>query len=130
MEENAKWYLPQASIGVNRTLYFFRGSSLSINGSEISPYHSIELRPDMNAFLENGPEECQMLMLQGKPIDEPVVQYGPFVMNTNQEIQEAMNDYQKDQFGGWPWPTTDPVHARDKGRFAKHADGKLETKDL
>ena len=68
-------------------------------------------------------------MLQGKPINEPVVQYGPFVMNTDQEIQEAMMDYHKDHFGGWPWPTNDPVHPRENGRFAKHADGRLETKD-
>ncbi|MEQ8714795.1 MAG: pirin-like C-terminal cupin domain-containing protein, partial [Cyclobacteriaceae bacterium] len=60
---------------------------------------------------------------------EPVAQYGPFVMNTQQEIQQAMRDYQLTQFGGWPWPTHDHVHDHSKGRFAKHADGRLEVKD-
>ena len=67
-------------------------------------------------------------MLQGKPIGEPVAQYGPFVMNTQQEIQEAMADYRRTQFGGWPWPSNDHVHPRESGRFAKHADGREEIK--
>ena len=54
------------------------------------------------------------------------MQYGPFVMNTRAEIQQAFADYQRTQFGGWPWPSDDPVHARDEGRFARHADGKVE----
>ena len=35
-----------------------------------------------------------IVMLQGRPIGEPVVQYGPFVMNTHDEIEQAMEDYQ------------------------------------
>ena len=69
-----------------------------------------------------------ILMLQGKPIGEPVMQYGPFVMNTKQEINEAFEDYHKTQFGGWPWPKFDQVHPREKSRFAKHSDGKEEVK--
>ncbi len=65
-------------------------------------------------------------MLQGRPINEPVAQYGPFVMNTQAEIQQAFADYQRTAFGGWPWPASDPVHPREQGRFAKHADGRVE----
>jgi hypothetical protein len=54
------------------------------------------------------------------------VQYGPFVMNTRAEIQQAMMDYQRTQFGGWPWPSDDPVHPRSEGRFAIHAGGRVE----
>ena len=39
-----------------------------------------------------GPIE--ILLLQGRPLDEPVVQYGPFVMNTREEIEQAIADYQ------------------------------------
>ena len=69
-----------------------------------------------------------MLLLQGNPIEEPVAKYGPFVMNTDEEIQKAMQEYQLTQFGGWPWPHTDHVHPKDKGRFAKYPDGTLVEK--
>ena len=63
--------------------------------------------------------------LQGKPINEPVAQHGPFVMNSKQEIMQAFSDYQETQFGGWPWPEDAVVFPRDKGRFAL-VDGKEE----
>ena len=129
MEAGAYWQLPKASDQVNRTLYFFKGSTINIDGSNIDPNCAVQLRPDLDVKLENGAEESQLLLLQGKPINEPVVQYGPFVMNTDQEIQEAMIDYRRNQFGGWPWPASDFVHPREKGRFAKHADGQIEEKD-
>ena len=61
---------------------------------------------------------------------EPIVQYGPFVMNTAAEIQQAFYDYRSTQFGGWPWDENDNVHARELGRFAKYADGKVEEKKM
>jgi hypothetical protein len=68
----------------------------------------------------------ELLLLQGHPIGEPVAQYGPFVMNTRAELEQAFHDYRRTQFGGWPYPANDPVHPRERGRFAKHADGRLE----
>jgi hypothetical protein len=68
------------------------------------------------------------LLLQGKPILEPVVQHGPFVMNTSAEIQQAMQEYQQTQFGGWPWPNYENVHPREKNRFALYPNGKEETR--
>ena len=76
--------------------------------------------------IKAGNTACKVLVLQGKPINEPVVQHGPFVMNSKEEIQQAFTDYQQTQFGGWPWPYPDNVHDKDKGRFAKYPDGKLE----
>jgi hypothetical protein len=49
-------------------------------------------------------------------------------MNSDEEVQQAMNDFQTTQFGGWPWPKRDQVHEEHKGRFAKHSDGRLEDK--
>jgi hypothetical protein len=74
----------------------------------------------------NGPAESYLLLLQGKPINEPVVQHGPFVMNRMEEIHQAFADYRLTQFGGWPWSRTDQVHPANIGRFAKYADGREE----
>jgi redox-sensitive bicupin YhaK (pirin superfamily) len=126
MAPGARWTLPPAVPGSNRTLYFFVGSALRMAGQEIPRYHGVELRADAAVPLQNGPEESELLLLQGRPIAEPVVQYGPFVMSTRAEIQQAFADYQRTQFGGWPWPSDDPVHAREEGRFARHADGRIE----
>lgn len=65
-------------------------------------------------------------MLQGQPIGEPVVKHGPFVMTTKAEIHQAIRDYQTTRFGGWSWPSEEPVHARDAGRFARHANGTID----
>lgn len=128
MEAGASFTIPKASAGVNRTIYFYEGKDLNVAGTTITNYHSIELKADVDVELK-ATEETSILMLQGKPIGEPVMQYGPFVMNTKQEINEAFEDYHKTQFGGWPWSRYDQVHDRNKSRFAKYADGKLEEKN-
>lgn len=129
MEPGAQWTLPAAKAGTNRALYFFQGSTLTVDGRSIPANHAVDLRPDVEVSIENGPEAGQILLLQGRPIGEPVAQHGPFVMNTREEIQQAFIDYQKTEFGGWPWPSDLPVHPREERRFARHADGRVEKGD-
>src|SRR6185312_6743716 len=124
MQAGARWQLPTAAPGVRRTLYFFRGSQLQVGSQELPPLHAAALVDGQPVSLQAGADACELLLLQGRPIGEPVVQYGPFVMSTRSEIQQAFADYQRTSFGGWPWPSDDPVHPRDAGRFAKHADGR------
>jgi redox-sensitive bicupin YhaK (pirin superfamily) len=126
METGAEWKIPASSEKANRTLFFYRGSSIKIEGNKIDSGQAIELRANQELIIENGDSEGYLLLLQGRPINEPVVQYGPFVMNTQAEIQQAMHDYQRTEFGGWPWPRRDVVHPREKGRFALHQDGTEE----
>lgn len=128
MEAGANWVLPKAGGNVNRTLFFYKGSTIELDGENISNYHSVTLKNTEDIEFNAGSEIAYFLFLQGKPISEPVAKYGPFVMNTNQEIQQAISDYQRTQFGGWPWKNANPVNERGLGRFAKHADGKEEIK--
>jgi quercetin 2,3-dioxygenase len=126
MKAGAKWQLPVASPEARRTLYLYKGPEIRIAGREIAAYNAIELLPDMEVIVENGDTDAYFLFLQGIPIAEPVVQHGPFVMNTQAEIHQAFSDYRQTQFGGWPWPRYDHVHPREKGRFARYADGSEE----
>jgi quercetin 2,3-dioxygenase len=135
MAPNAAWTLPAARPGSNRALYFFRGATLTLAKEgepgaakhQLSDHRGVKLRADAAVTLHNGAEEAELLLLQGRPIGEKVVQYGPFVMNEPREIQEAVNDYRKTEYGGWPWPSDGPAHSREKGRFAIHADGREES---
>jgi len=126
MAPGARWTLPAAAAGTHRTLYFFRGSDLTVDDRAIPARHGIDVRPDAAIVLGNGADEAELLLLQGRPIGEPVAQHGPFVMNTRGEIQQAFIDYQRTRFGGWPWQSGAPVHPRDERRFARHADGRIE----
>jgi redox-sensitive bicupin YhaK (pirin superfamily) len=129
MEANTTYTLPASEKDVNRTLYFYKGSNIIIEEKQISEGHLINVVSTEDLEIKNGDTEGFLLVLQGKPINEPVAQYGPFVMNTQMEIQQALQDFQQTQFGGWPWPETEQAHPRKKGRFALHADGKEEIKD-
>lgn len=122
----AKWTIPAASPGINRGLFAFRGDTIQVGDRVVPASVGMRLRPDAPAELVAGSQECELLLLQGRPIAEPVAQHGPFVMNTAAEIQQAFADYRRTQFGGWPWPANGPVHARGAGRFAIHADGHVE----
>lgn len=126
MEPGARWRLPAAKSGTNRTLYYHEGTGLQLSGRPVSPRTGVKVRPDVDLELVVGPDASRLLLLQGRPIGEPVTQYGPFVMTTPAEIQEAFVEYQATEFGGWPWPEDGPVHARDAGRFARYPDGHIE----
>jgi len=127
MQAGARWILPPAEgQGTQRMLYFFKGDAVTLGGQRISSPSAIRLRADAALELVNGDVEGEFLLLQGKPIAEPVAQYGPFVMNTQAEIAQAMADYQRTQFGGWSFDSDAPVHGRDPARFARHPDGREE----
>ena len=126
LDAGAKFTLPATRPGANRRLYAFDGGTVRIAGREVKPKVGVRLRPDAEVVIEAGPQGSELLLLQGRPIGEPVAQHGPFVMNTPMEIQQAFADYRRTRFGGWPWPKADPVHPRDAGRFARRPDGTVE----
>jgi redox-sensitive bicupin YhaK (pirin superfamily) len=134
IDPGMRWSLPPAaSAETVRTLYVFEGAELAIAGEAVGastgvvvdPVAEVELSVDAAAT-----RPVEVLMLQGRPLREPVAQYGPFVMNTRAEIQQAFEDYQRTQFGGWPWDRDDPVHGLDGDRFARHVDGRVDRPEL
>jgi redox-sensitive bicupin YhaK (pirin superfamily) len=129
LSPGSHWTLPGASSRLpRRTLYFFKGDALVVDGQSIPVHSAVEVDAGRPVELANGAAASELLMLQGRPIGEPVAQHGPFVMNTEQELRQAYADYHRTHFGGWPWPDEAPVHGADRGRFARHADGRLEAR--
>ena len=121
----ARFTVPAAAPGLNRAVYAYEGAA-EVGGRALSRERAM-LRSEQDAALVAGPKGAELLLLQGRPIGEPVAHYGPFVMNTRGELEQAFRDYQRTGFGGWPWPDDAPVHAREQDRFALHADGRRDT---
>ncbi|WP_318509481.1 pirin-like C-terminal cupin domain-containing protein [Bacillus sp. T3] len=77
------------------------------------------LKKSLNAISNvlNEATESHLLVLEGESIPEPIAQYGAFVMNTEEEIREALWDYQKTKFGVRPWNRPDPVNERNSWKI-------------
>jgi redox-sensitive bicupin YhaK (pirin superfamily) len=123
-DADASWTLPAARGGdtTARVLYVYDGE-VTIGDRVVTAPTAAVVRAGADAPVRAGTDGAQVLVLQGRPIGEPVAQYGPFVMNDQDEIAQAFADYRRTGFGGWPWPSDDPVHGAERGRFARHADG-------
>lgn len=127
MDAGARWTLPAAqTAGARRMLYVFRGAGLQVAGNPVRSRMALELAAGAAVELLNGSAVTECLLLQGRPIAEPVVSYGPFVMNTREEIEQALRDYRDTEFGGWPWGDSAPVHGLAPERFARQPDGSEE----
>lgn len=128
MEQGGMLEIPPAAGKVSRHLYFYRGDAVAIGDSVVKNGVDVELDGSVSATVESKSGENFLFLLQGKSLGEPVVQYGPFVMNTREEINQAFSDYRATEFGGWPWPRRDMVHPAAKGRFATYRDGTEEVR--
>jgi len=128
MQPGATWTLPAAAgRDTRRNLYFFKGESIFLNRDSVNAHAAIELRAsDAVEITNTGADVAEFLLLQGRPIAEPVVQHGPFVMNTPAEIAQTLDEYSRTQFGGWPFASEAPVHGSDSARFARHPGGRFE----
>ena len=120
LDPGARWTLPPAAgADTRRTLYFFKGAAAVVDGQRLDRSAAVALRAGREVLLEAGDGGAEFLLLQGRPLGEPVAQYGPFVMNTESEIHQAFADYQRTRFGGWPWPDEAPTHGDAPERFAR-----------
>jgi len=119
MAPGARWTLPPASgRETRRQLFFFMGSTLALDDQIVTQQSAIEVQCTRPVEIVNGSEPSEILMLQGRPIGEPIAQDGPFVMNSADEIRQAYADYRQTQFGDWAWPSNAPVHGLERRKFA------------
>jgi quercetin 2,3-dioxygenase len=110
---------------VNRSIYFFEGEGATLNGESVSGKQALFLDPSSELSIAAS-ADLEFLILEARPIGEPVFQHGPFVMNTREEIVQTITDYQRTQFGGWKWGREDMIHGPGTERFAKYPDGRIE----
>ena len=83
----------------NTGLLITKGS-VTINNTEKAPTnHFVLFQNDGTEFTIRADEDSTILMLSGEPIDEPIASYGPFVMNTNAEIRQTIDDFNSGKFG-------------------------------
>jgi len=122
------WDVPAAAHGDGmRVLHVIAGERVRVEGRELEGRHVIDVRPDAPVTLANaGGDAVVVVMLQARPIGEPVATHGPFVMNTEAEIRQAFADFERTRFGRWPFPTPAPTHGALAERFAVYPDGREE----
>ena len=135
LSAGASWSLPafgepNTCSNLNRNIYFHRGASLSVNGKVLNSHCKIKVDPSVEIVVQAQSSPVEVLVLQGRDIGEPVVQHGPFVGNTQQDIMQAFSDYQRTGFGNWPWESESLAFPKDRTRFAKYADGTLVEKPM
>jgi len=85
----------------NVFLYVVSGN-VRINGRDVSQYNLVELDLAGDELILESIGKSRLLFGHGAPINEPVVAHGPFVMNTVEEIRQAIIDYQAGKFGAVP----------------------------
>jgi redox-sensitive bicupin YhaK (pirin superfamily) len=89
----------QLPVGHTLALVVLRGTVL-VNGTEIvRDAQLVMFEREGSAISLEANTDATILLLSGEPIDEPVVGYGPFVMNTQKEISEAIDDFNSGRFG-------------------------------
>lgn len=73
---------------------------LTVNGATVEATQLALLAndPEADGIALTATEDCRVIIVAGKPLNEPIVQHGPFVMNSREEIMEAFNDFQAGKF--------------------------------
>lgn len=95
-----EWHeLALSSTGKTALLYVYEGELLlSEEGRLLTPGELVLLSRDGDSVQIKGSPGSRIVFLAGQPLDEPVVQYGPFVMNSREEIEQALRDVRSGQF--------------------------------
>lgn len=117
LEPGKAYTLPEGSSTLFRGIYFYGGEQVELDGQSLGSRQYVFVDASEPLEIKNtGETPAKIFVLEGEPIGAPVFTGGPYVMNSREEIYQAFADYQKTQFGGWPFDTHEPVLPGDVGR--------------
>ncbi len=127
IEPRGEYTLKKVSETLTRSLYFYCGDIMLIEDEEFGEREYAFLSGNKDVVVKNiGNKNSKLLLMEGEPIRESVAAYGPFVMNTMEEIRQAYVDYGNTGFGGWPFDSNEVVHGINEKRFAVYSNGRAE----
>jgi redox-sensitive bicupin YhaK (pirin superfamily) len=128
LQAGSQLTLPPAALpGNQRTLFAYDAAGLHVAGQHVGHHKRVRVVAQQPLLLANqGAQVVRLMVMQGVPLEEPVIRSTVYVTNTLEELQQAKRDFQRTQFGGWPWPTRQPMHGAGFRRFAQYA-GQGET---
>ncbi len=85
----------------NETLFYVVRGEVVVNGTGARKLDLVTFDHEEGKLKIHAEEESKLIIGYGRPFNEPIVAYGPFVMNSDQEIQEAFRDYEAGKLGTW-----------------------------
>ena len=81
-------------------LFYVLNGQVEVNGQAAEIHQLVQFANDGDALAVKASTDAQLIFCHGEPFNEPIVAYGPFVMNNEAEIRQAMLDYQNGKMGG------------------------------
>ena len=107
----------------NRNLYFVSGGDARVMGAEVGWNLRMKIDPTAEVDIENGDEVSVMWMLEGVPIGERMVPFGPIIARDDREVREKLQHIRENEFKEWPWDIIDKTNPAECGSFIEYPDG-------
>ena len=107
-------------------LYPYEGGYVFIDGEKVEGKRSLKLKGDVDFLIKTEDSPSRLLVLEAEPLNEPIINDGPMIMNTQEEILQGYRDYWENQYGGWPWDERDPMHDVGTGRVSSRGENPKE----
>lgn len=121
--------MPGASVEIdgvsdtlNRNLYLYEGPVALIDGDRVEGKRSLKLEGGSSFKIEALEDEIHLLLLEAEPMNEPIINDGPMIVNTMDEVLEGYRDYWDNQYGTWKWDANDPLHDKGTGRITSNGE--------
>lgn len=126
LEPGASLSFEPASEGIVRNVYQTEGKGSKMDGVEIREGTRLKIKPNSGFTMEAGKEPAFFWLLEGKPIDQKMAQFGPVILENLDDVREAMDDIRKNEFQIWQWGVMDVTNPLDMGRELHRSDESVE----